>query len=48
MSRTNLDILINGERHQILIEPHWTLLHVLRTVVGGRTVYQAPNPGAHP
>ena len=34
MSRTNLDILINGERHQILIEPHWTLLHVLRNVVG--------------
>jgi aerobic carbon-monoxide dehydrogenase small subunit len=34
MTRTNLDILINGERHQILIEPHWTLLHVLRNVVG--------------
>jgi aerobic carbon-monoxide dehydrogenase small subunit len=34
MSRTNLDLLINGERHQILIEPHWTLLHVLRNVVG--------------
>ena len=25
---------INGERHQVLIEPHWTLLHVLRNVVG--------------
>jgi hypothetical protein len=34
MSRTNLDTLINGERHQILIEPYWTLLHVLRNVVG--------------
>src|SRR5260370_7183590 len=34
MTRTNLDIVINGERHQILIEPHWTLLHVLRNVIG--------------
>ena len=31
MSRTNLELLVNGERHEILVEPHWTLLHVLRT-----------------
>ena len=34
MTRTNLDILINGEQHEVLIEPHWTLLHVLRNAVG--------------
>ena len=34
MSRTILDIEINGERHQILIEPHWTLLTVLRNHIG--------------
>jgi aerobic carbon-monoxide dehydrogenase small subunit len=34
MSRTILDLTINGERHEIPIEPHWTLLHVLRTVIG--------------
>ena len=34
MSRTILDLTINGERHEILIEPHWTLLHVLRKVIG--------------
>ena len=34
MSRTILDLIINGEHHEILIEPHWTLLHVLRKVIG--------------
>ena len=34
MSRRNLNIFINGERHQILIEPHWTLLQVLRNHIG--------------
>lgn len=34
MSRRPLALLINGERHQLLIEPHWTLLHVLRTHLG--------------
>jgi len=34
MSRTILDLTINGERHEILIEPHWTLLHVLRKAIG--------------
>ncbi len=34
MSRTILELTINGERHEILIEPHWTLLHVLRKVIG--------------
>jgi len=34
MTRTVLDLTINGERHEILIEPHWTLLHVLRKVIG--------------
>jgi carbon-monoxide dehydrogenase small subunit len=34
MSRTILDLTINGEHHEILIEPHWSLLHVLRKVIG--------------
>ena len=34
MSREILDIVINGEPHQILIEPHWTLLTVLRNHIG--------------
>lgn len=34
MNRRNLNVLINGEPHQIPIEPHWTLLKVLRTQVG--------------
>jgi carbon-monoxide dehydrogenase small subunit len=34
MSRTILDLTINGERHEILIEPHWTLLYVLRNLIG--------------
>ena len=34
MSRRILDLVINGERHQLLAEPHWTLLQVLRTHLG--------------
>lgn len=34
MSRTILDLTINGERHELLVEPHWTLLHVLRNLIG--------------
>jgi carbon-monoxide dehydrogenase small subunit len=34
MSRSILDLTINGERHEILIEPHWTLLYVLRNLIG--------------
>lgn len=34
MSRTILDVTINGDHHEILVEPHWTLLHVLRKVIG--------------
>jgi aerobic carbon-monoxide dehydrogenase small subunit len=34
MSRRILNIFINGEPHQILIEPHWTLLQVLRNHIG--------------
>jgi aerobic carbon-monoxide dehydrogenase small subunit len=34
MSRTILDLTINREHHEILIEPHWTLLHVLRNLIG--------------
>jgi carbon-monoxide dehydrogenase small subunit len=34
MSRTILELTINGEHHELLIEPHWSLLHVLRKVIG--------------
>ena len=34
MSRRILNIFINGEPHQLLIEPHWTLLQVLRNHIG--------------
>ena len=34
MSRSSLALMINGEQHELLIEPHWTLLHVLRTELG--------------
>ena len=34
MSRRILDLVINGERHQLLVEPHWTLLQVLRGQIG--------------
>ena len=34
MSRKSLDLVINGERHQLQVDPHWTLLQVLRTHLG--------------
>jgi carbon-monoxide dehydrogenase small subunit len=34
MSAVTLDITINGERQQLAIEPHWTLLQVLRNRLG--------------
>lgn len=34
MNRRTLNILVNGEPHRILIEPHWTLLQVLRDQLG--------------
>ena len=27
---TALDLTINGEAHRVTVEPHWTLLQVLR------------------
>ena len=34
MNRQPLALFVNGERHELLAEPHWTLLHVLRTHLG--------------
>ncbi len=34
MTRIALDLLINGERHEVLTEPHRTLLDVLRVDLG--------------
>ncbi len=34
MSKLALTLTINGERHEILTEPHRTLLDVLRTDLG--------------
>src|SRR3954449_10133725 len=34
MKKTPLLLTINGEDYEILVEPHWTLLHVLRTELG--------------
>jgi len=34
MSRSALTLTVNGEQHELLVEPHWTLLHVLRTHLG--------------
>jgi carbon-monoxide dehydrogenase small subunit len=34
MSRAPLWLTINGEEHEVLAEPHWTLLHVLRSHLG--------------
>ena len=34
MSKVALELCINGERHEILTEPHRTLLDVLRTDLG--------------
>ena len=34
MTRQALDLTINGESHQLSVEPHWSLLHVLRRELG--------------
>ena len=34
MTRHALDLTINGEDHQLMVEPHWSLLHVLRRELG--------------
>jgi len=34
MTRSMLDLTINGETHQVAVEPHWTLLQVLRGELG--------------
>ena len=44
MSRIPLQLRVNGETHDVLIEPHWTLLHVLRTQLG-LTGHQGELPG---
>lgn len=36
MTRSSLELTINGESHQVMIEPHWTLLQVLRGELGLR------------
>ena len=34
MTPLPLTLTINGERHEVQVEPHWTLLHVLRVQLG--------------
>jgi carbon-monoxide dehydrogenase small subunit len=34
MTAVSLDLTINDELHSVSVEPHWTLLHVLRNVIG--------------
>src|SRR5204863_5686421 len=34
MTRHALDLTINGESHQLMVEPHWSLLQVLRGELG--------------
>lgn len=34
MTRVPVTLQVNGELHDLLIEPHWTLLHVLRSQLG--------------
>jgi aerobic carbon-monoxide dehydrogenase small subunit len=34
MTRQALDLTINDECHQLMVEPHWSLLHVLRRELG--------------
>jgi carbon-monoxide dehydrogenase small subunit len=34
MSAVPLDLMINDEVYSVSVEPHWTLLHVLRNVIG--------------
>ena len=34
MTRQELDLSINGECHRVMVEPHWSLLQVLRRELG--------------
>ncbi|MFO1083033.1 MAG: (2Fe-2S)-binding protein [Reyranellaceae bacterium] len=34
MTRQALELTINGERHELMVEPHWSLLQVLRGELG--------------
>jgi len=34
MMKKQLELLINGDRYHLLVEPHMTLLHVLRNIIG--------------
>ncbi len=34
MRRQPLELTINGETHELMVEPHWSLLHVLRHDLG--------------
>lgn len=34
MSRIALELTVNGDQHSLLVEPHWSLLRVLRDVLG--------------
>ncbi|WP_395710274.1 (2Fe-2S)-binding protein [Reyranella sp.] len=34
MTRSPLELTINGESYQVMVEPHWTLLQVLRGELG--------------
>ncbi|MGA3401524.1 MAG: (2Fe-2S)-binding protein [Acetobacteraceae bacterium] len=34
MNTIPLQLQVNGEAHDVLVEPHWTLLHVLRQQLG--------------
>lgn len=34
MTRSPIELTINGERHQVMVEPQWTLLQVLRGELG--------------
>ena len=34
MTRSLLELTINGEAYQVMVEPNWTLLHVLRGELG--------------
>jgi len=33
-ARIPIALTVNGESYDLLVEPHWTLLHVLRTQIG--------------
>ena len=34
MTRVPISLAVNGETHDLMIAPHWTLLHVLRNQIG--------------